>query len=698
MTKPLDSQTDSQTDSEPLIELNSGEPDAGLTFALMPWPRSAVGLDEPSWLATQGFELTTQAPLAEVIQAGLARLQQRLPTPADAVAAPLPLNIRCAAKTKGVPRLGDDESYRLRVSPQGIELVAPTVWGVLHGLTSLTQLWHAGAWLPVCELMDEPRFAWRGLMLDPARRFLPLPHLLRTLDAMSLCKLNVLHLHLSDDQGFRFTSASYPELASSESYSKAELQQLVTHAAALGIRVVPELDVPGHCTSWLTAYPQWGSAPTGPSTRFGVHKACLDPTNPEVVEALTLLLGELAEIFVDEFQHLGGDEVHPAWWSQADNIQQYMQQHQLAEPADLQAEFNSKVQHQVQQQQRRMIAWDEVLHPQFGLQTDVADKGLAPLVVQNWRGATSRDRALKAGHDCVVSSGYYLDLMYPADLHYQYDPGLPERDLLALEDAMLEDVRLTHVAEGMRWTLQWRDAPAAGRAEDSGELLGGEACLWGELVDPDCLDVRLWSRMPAIAERFWSPAERTDIKDMYVRLQAWQQALIQHGNIDLWVQQRVGLAAAGIAEAWHPLTDLVEPVKWYARLLGEQALQARLAGAEMPQARPYQTTTALDTWVDKLWPESFAAVDLCSWLQAADADAIGALTKRWTQLATQSDCPPVLEPIAERLAELAQLVSTVVRGDMGAAEARPLVAALGDPLGEVVLAVVWPVVQWLQDQ
>ncbi len=691
MTKPLDSQTDS--DAEPFTE-----PDSGLTFALMPWPRSAVGLDEPSWLATQGFELTTQAPLAPIIQAGLARLQQRLPTPAAEVVAPLPLNIRCAANTKGVPSLGDDESYRLRISPQGIELVAPTVWGVLHGLTSLTQLWHAGAWLPVCELMDEPRFAWRGLMLDPARRFLPLPHLLRTLDAMSLCKLNVLHLHLSDDQGFRFTSAAYPELASSKSYSKAELQQLVTQASALGIRVVPELDVPGHCTSWLTAYPQWGSAPTSASTRFGVHKACLDPTNPEVLEALAALLGELAEIFPDEFQHLGGDEVHPAWWSDADNIQQYMQQHQLAEPADLQAEFNGKVQQQVQHQQRRMIAWDEVLHPMFGPQPDAADKGLAPLVVQNWRGATSRDRALKAGHDCVVSSGYYLDLMYPADLHYQYDPGLPEKDLLALEDAMLEDARLAHVADGMRWTLQWRDAPAVGRAEDSGELLGGEACLWGELVDSDCLDVRLWSRMPAIAERFWSSAERTDIKDMYVRLQAWQRALMQHSEIDLWGQQRAGLIAADIAEAWHPLTDLVEPVKWYARLLGEQALQARLAGAEMPQARPYQTTTALDTWVDKLWPESFAAVDLYSWLQTADADAIVALAQGWSQLATQPDCPAVLAPMAERLAELARLVVTVIRGEMPAAEACPLVVALGAPQGEVVLAVVWPVVQWLQDQ
>lgn len=667
--------------------------DSEFTFALMPWPRSVVGLEEPSWLATQGFELLNQAPLAAPIQAGLARLEQRLSKPSSETTGLLPLNIRCTTNASGVPNLGDDESYRLRISPQGIELVAPTTWGVLHGLTSLAQLWHQGAWLPVCELLDAPRFAWRGLMLDPARRFLPLPHLLRTLDAMSLCKLNVLHLHLSDDQGFRFTSATYPELASAESYSSAELQQLVVHACALGIRVVPELDVPGHCTSWLTAYPEWGSAQTEASTRFGVHKACLDPTNPEVMQALAVLLGELAAVFPDVFQHLGGDEVHPAWWSADEDIQSYMREHQLAEPADLEAQFNSQVAQLVHQQGRRMIAWDEVLHPQFGPEPEAAT-----LVVQNWRGATSRNRALAAGHHCVVSSGYYLDLMYPADLHYQFDPALPERELIALEDAMLEDVRLAHIADGMRWTLQWRDAPSAGQAEASGELLGGEACLWGELVDLDCLDVRLWSRMPAIAERFWSAADCTDLKNMYVRLQAWQQALAKHGGIDLWAQQRTALSAAGIVESWHVLTDLIEPVKWYARLLGEQALQARLAGTEMPQARPYQTTTALNTWVDHLWPESFVAVDLSSWLHTAAVEEIMALAQRWSSMASQPQCPTALQPMAERLARLAEIVSGVAQGELEATAAVSLATPLAEPLGEVLLAVVWPVVQWLQEQ
>lgn len=671
-------------------------PDANITLPLMPWPRSAVGLDDPSWLTVHGFDVPDSSALAPLLRAGVARLAQPAAVASSGQHLRLPLSIRCA-KNLTNPELGDDESYRLRISPQGVELEAPTTWGALHGLTSLAQLWHEGAWLPLCELLDAPRFAWRGLMLDPARRFLPLPLLLSTLDAMARCKLNVLHLHLSDDQGFRFRSTAYPELASADSYSSQELAQLVEQASALGIRVVPELDIPGHCTSWLTAYPQWGSATTKPSTRFGVHKACLDPTNPEVKQAVGCLLRELADVFPDTYQHVGGDEVHPAWWTEDAGIQRYMHEHQLAEPADLQAQFNVTVAEQVHQLDRRMVAWDEVLHPQFGPQADAP-----PIVVQNWRGATSRDRALAAGHQCVVSSGYYLDLMYPADLHYRFDPGAPEQALLALEDEMLDDVRLQHVADGMRWTLQWRDAPAANqtdrKADGDAQLLGGEACLWGELVDAQTLNLRLWSRMPAIAERFWSPAERVDLTDMYARLQAWQLALAMAGGIDLHGQQRDALSRLGIEEPWLALVDLVEPVKWYARLLGEQALQARLAGTEMPQARPYQTTTTLDRWVDHLWPESFAAASLGAWLAHTSRSERMTLAQGWLSLANQPQCPPELQTMAERLRQLAEVLLVVTQEELAPAVAVEQLTPLAEPDAEVLLAVVWPVVQWLQEQ
>ncbi len=127
---------------------------------------------------------------------------------------------------------------------------------------------------------------------------------------MALVKLNVLHLHLADDQGFRFPSRAYPKLSSSAHFTTDELHELVAAAADRGIRVVPELDVPGHTASWLEAYPEWGNRPPEPSRKFGGHRECLDPTRPAVHEALARLFGELSEVFPDPYVHIGG-----GWWS-----------------------------------------------------------------------------------------------------------------------------------------------------------------------------------------------------------------------------------------------------------------------------------------------------------------------------------------------------------------------------------------------
>src|SRR5690606_35965932 len=218
-----------------------------------------------------------------------------------------PLVIDCAAAAPPHPDLGDDESHALAVTAEGIR-VTGSEWGVLRGLATLAQLLGGAGPLPPLAIEDAPRFRWRGLMLDVARHFIPLADLLRTLDGMELVKLNVLHLHLCDDQGFRFPSRRYPRLASAEHYAREELHRLVAAAADRGIRVVPELDVPGHATSWLIAHPEWGNRPAQPSRRFGVHRECLDPTNPQVLAAVTTLFGELAEVLPDRCLHMGGDE------------------------------------------------------------------------------------------------------------------------------------------------------------------------------------------------------------------------------------------------------------------------------------------------------------------------------------------------------------------------------------------------------
>lgn len=603
----------------------------------------------------------------------------------------VPLIIDCAAAGADYPALGDDEAYVLDIGPAAIELCAAEEWGVLRGMATLTQLCCSDAPAPVLHIEDRPRFAWRGVMLDVARHFMPLADLLRTLDAMAVFKLNVLHLHLSDDQGIRFASRRYPDLASAEHYSSDDLRRLLRHAADLGIRVVPELDVPGHATAWLTAYPQWGNRPARPTRRFGVHPACLDPTRPDVLLAVTELFTELAGIFPDGWVHFGGDEVHPQWWREDAGIADFMARNNLTDVAALQARFNRHVAAVLTRLGKRAIGWDEVLHPDLP----------ANVAVQAWRGVTARDRALAAGRDCVLSAPYYLDLFYPADLHYGFDPAAPEDQLLAAEDALLEDSRLSHVAAGMAWTRQWRQIEAGAAAQTRGTLLGAEACLWTELVNPRVLDVRLWSRLPALAERFWSPAEVTDVADLQRRLDAALRHLPRWAGVnvsgDLWQLIR----EAGVSEAWDPLVEMLEPVKWYGRLLGEEALAARLRGTEMPQARPYNLDSPLNRVVDALPPEAVGVRQLEAVLHgealgdARARQALGDLAAAWANLPERAG-PAELAVAARRLADLGRIILAVLDGRTSAAAARSSVSEAGEPMGEYLLAAVPLLGAWLE--
>jgi hexosaminidase len=607
-------------------------------------------------------------------------------------AEPVELVIDCTAASAEFPALGDDERYRLDVTPRWITLTARAEWGIVRGLATLTQLALGDGALAPVMVDDAPRFPWRGLMLDVARHFISSTKIAATLDAMALFKLNVLHLHLSDDQAFRFPSRAYPRLASSEAYRRGELEALVRHAADLGIRVVPELDMPGHVTSWLTAYPEWGCQPCTPSTRFGVHAACLDPTNPAVDAAVGTLLGELAEVFPDEYLHIGGDEVKPDWWNASEEVQAYMKDRGFEDAADLQADFNSRVTARVAAVGRRTLAWDEVLHPT--LPRDVT--------VQTWRGATARDRALAAGHDCVISANYYLDLFLPADVHYGFDPEADEATLVTREDALEADPRMAHVAAGLRWTRQWREAavdPAADKGAD-GRVLGAEACLWAELVNEATLDVRLWSRLPALAERFWSPATVTDPGDMRRRLRGSLRVLAACGT-DIAASSRALVASAGVTDPWHVLIDWLEPVKWYARLLGAEALAARLAGREMPLARPYRTDTPLDRVADGLPPESVAAWDLealCARVAAGEAAAraeLRRLAETWRTLPPAGAGPVELEPLAARLAAIGAAVVDSLDGRITPGAVREVLADAAAPVGEYLLAAVPPLLAWL---
>lgn len=687
------------------------EPSVDKSFAaLLPQPRHLLldggGRPRPGeFVPTYGDQPLPIATRRRVDSA-VARLNARLARICDGAGAPCALHLSFLATqaSPAWPEFGAAEGFELAIADSQLALEGQSVWGVLHGLELLLQLCLEGPTLPCGTIQDEPEYPWRGLMLDVARHFLPMPVLERTIDCMAAARLNVLHLHLTDDQAFRFRSAAFPRLASEQAYSTEALSALVAFAADRGIRVVPELDVPGHVTHMLVAHPEWGphdaqghslARDLAATRRFGVHPGCLDPVSELARTALGTLLDELCACFPDAYLHVGGDEVHPGWWQEAEGLAS-----SAAEVGALQAGFNRFLHSALKARGRRMLAWDEVLHPTLA-------ELEPPVTVQNWRGATTRDRALAAGHPCIVSSGYYLDLHYGAHWHCRYDPGARQSALLALEDELLTADGFEAVADGMRWTHQWREGalqtdrvpPIARGADDAANavVLGGEACLWSELVDEQTLDLRLWSRLPAIAERFWCAREPVDVAQLESRQAHFLEGLRRTGRNDLAARQRAGLLGAGVPVSWQPLYEWFEPVKWYARLLGMAALQARLSGQEMPQARPYDIHTPLTAVVDHLPVSSVATAMVARDLADARAPemVVRGLCERWQMLLEMPDAPQTVRPARDRLAQLAALCARRLAAGSLDAAAQAELAQLAEPDDDLLLAPVFALRPWL---
>ncbi|MCR9279911.1 MAG: family 20 glycosylhydrolase [Pseudomonadaceae bacterium] len=596
----------------------------------------------------------------------------------------LPLHVSLAADSVSRLEMTSDENYTISIRAHRIDLSAPQIWGALRGLATIVQLLGIHD-VPCGVIEDSPVLAWRGVMLDPARRFLPIALLEQTIDAMALCKLNVLHLHLSDDQGCRFRSERYPAIASKDaSYSSEQLSGLVELAASRGVRVIAELDVPGHVSALTAGYPQWGMMPTDepgePSRRFGVHRECLNVARPQVRQAVEELFEELAQIFSDECIHIGGDEVSTRAWSEDATVADYLHSEGLSDVAELQPHFNRDLIEKLGKLGRRSIAWDEAL----------ADNLPQRTIIQAWRGASALERALHAGHDAILSAPYYLDLFYPLDVHTRFRPDAPVAELLSLEDELRADPRLSHIASGMAWTDHWRELPVTEPASKRGRLLGAEACLWGELVDADVLPARLWSRMVALADLFWRP-RGDEVATWRTRQAEGADRMKRVLGID-WTEPPGTLAAHGlVSPESQEFAGWLEPVKWYARLLGEDALNARLMGTEMPQARPYTAETALTSLADVLPTESTAAWRLdeivSNYIHRRDGarEELALVASRFSELAQTAEVPEYLQPLLVRLGQVGDAVSRLLNGDRTGITSVTIAAQT--PEGEYMLAV-----------
>ena len=416
------------------------------------------------------------------------------------------------------------EGYELNVDGEGIEVRASQFPGFLYALQSLEQLLPAAvygtepapdaAWeVPCVKIADAPRFAYRGMHLDVARHFFSVDEVKRYIDVMAIHKLNTLHWHLTDDQGWRIEIKRYPELTAVGSIRKAtvvrkewgtyddtpyggfytqdEIRDVVEYAADRGVTVIPEIDLPGHMLAALTAYPELGctGGPYEVWGRWGVADDVLCPGREKTFEFLEGVLTEVMELFPSEYIHIGGDECPKVRWEKCPRCQAKIRQLGLKDDGEhtaehyLQSYVTDRIGKFLAQHGRRIIGWDEIL------------EGRAPsdAVVMSWRGSEGGIAAAKLGHDVIMTpnSHFYFDYYQsldtdaepfgiggyiPMEQVYSYDPAFPE---------------LT--------------------PEQQKHILGVQANLWTEYVLSDeHLEYMLLPRLAALSEVQWCQPETKD--------------------------------------------------------------------------------------------------------------------------------------------------------------------------------------------
>ncbi len=414
------------------------------------------------------------------------------------------------------------EAYALTIRPGGVTVSARDHRGLLYGAVTLWQLIGTGPGdagpvsLPAMDIADEPRFRWRGVMIDSARHYQSPEFLERFIDWMALHKLNVLHWHLTDDQGWRLEIRKYPRLTevgawrvpagATETYggyySQDVVRRIVRHAEERNVTIVPEIDVPGHATAALVAYP-WlgvdGSAHAAVPADWGVYPNLFN-VEDRTFEFMEDVLQEVLALFPGEYIHVGGDEAVKDQWRSSPRVQQLMRERGIPDEHALQSYFIQRIGRFLSARGRRLIGWDEIL-----------EGGLAPdATVMSWRGIEGALAAAAAGHDAVLSPWptLYLDNRQSADV--AEPPGRGR--VISLEDVYRFNPMPDALAEGLRR-----------------HILGLQVNLWTEHMRTE--ERVQWMAVPraaALAELGWSPPERLDFKGFRTRLESatgWYRAL-----------------------------------------------------------------------------------------------------------------------------------------------------------------------------
>lgn len=440
--------------------------------------------------------------------------------------------------------LGNDklilkEGYRLKVDASQIVLTANEPAGIFYGIQTLLQLFppeimgrsvaSEGKWMvPAVTIADQPRFGWRGIMLDVARHFFTVEQVKQYIDEMARYKFNILHLHLSDDQGWRIEIKSLPKLTSVGAwrvdktgtfgrfspptpdeprtyggfYTQEQMKDIIAYAKSRYINILPEIDIPGHSMAAIASYPELSCTPGNypvnsgeqlmvwpPGGHFyGKIDNSLCPANEKVYEFVDKVFSELAVIFPFEYIHMGGDETARNFWEKSSAIKALMEKEKLKNLDEVQSYFVKRVERIISSKGKKLIGWDEILQG-----------GLAPnAAVMSWRGMKGGIQAATQGHEVVMS---------PSDFAYiDYMQG----------DASIEPP----VYASLRLSKTYQFEPVPDGVNPS-LIKGGQANLWTEQIyNMRHAQYMTWPRAFAIAEILWSPKSKKDWKNFIERVEA----------------------------------------------------------------------------------------------------------------------------------------------------------------------------------
>ncbi|HJU39875.1 MAG TPA: family 20 glycosylhydrolase, partial [Tahibacter sp.] len=417
-----------------------------------------------------------------------------------------------------------DEGYAIAIDARGAKVTARTARGLFYGGVSLWQLATSGnagepVVLPALSIQDRPRYAWRGLMLDSARHFQSTAFVKRTIDQMAQHKLNVLHWHLTDDQGWRIEIKKYPKLTDVGAwrvppgpaaaadvdpatgkprvyggfYTQDEIRDVVRYAAERHVDIVPEIDMPGHAQAAIAAYPELGTGDTpGVSLDWGVHTYLLN-VEDSTFAFVENVLDEVIPLFPFRYVHVGGDEAVKDRWQASAQVQAKMKALGVKDETALQGWFLERVEAMLEKHDRKLIGWDEILESKLP----------AEATVMSWRGTAGAVEAARHGHDVVLSPAPQLYINNLQSLAGDEPPGRLDA-LVTLESV-----------------YGFEPTPPELSADEARHVLGAQVNLWTEHMRTDAMvEHAIYPRLAAIAEVGWSPAAARDWRGFVARLPA----------------------------------------------------------------------------------------------------------------------------------------------------------------------------------